>query len=127
MDNTRLRQLAGLPTKQDPAYTKLLEVVQLGDDLSLMDLVDRLDACSRALKIVNSLQDPQDRKKWMSATFVNLNKVRGALQRALRAEGFPVDDAAVVSGMSSGKKPDDKIRPVQGPGVSPAEQQPASQ
>lgn len=88
MDLTRMKQLAGLPTTtlaedDQKTLTLLNEVVQLPDDISMDELIQRLDACKRALAIVNKMTDPADKKKWMSATFVNLNKVRGALQRML--------------------------------------------
>jgi hypothetical protein len=123
MDTTRLKQLAGLAkdSTDNPTYSSLMEVVELSDDLSLDELIKRLDACSRALKIVSTLPDPADKKKWMSATFVNLNKVRAALQRQLRAAGFPADDAAVISGLRSGK-----AAPVASKSSpAPTEQQPA--
>lgn len=103
MDQSRLKQLAGLPTSADPVYTKLMEVAQLGDDLSLDDLISRLDACKRALSIVAKMDDPADKKKWMSATFVNLNKVSAALQKKLKAAGFDADDAGVISGRKNPK------------------------
>lgn len=96
MDLTRITQLAGLGESKlgsaDRAVlTYLTEVVQLPDDLSLEDLMKRLDACKRALSIVNQMKDPADKKKWMSATFVNLNKVRGALQRMLAKMDASID------------------------------------
>lgn len=85
MDATRLRQLAGLPPQHgnNALYIQLNEVVQINADASIEDICGRLDACKRALKIANTLSDPIDKKKWLSAVFVNLNKVRAALQRAL--------------------------------------------
>lgn len=87
MDTTRLKQLAGLPAAVVENEMKTLEllneVVELPDDITMEELIQRLDACKRALSIVHKMTDPADKKKWMSATFVNLNKVRGALQRML--------------------------------------------
>jgi len=93
MDISRLKQLAGVKHEQTldsnrQAFRQLNEVVQLSDDMSMDDLIGRLDACKRALGIVNKMTDPADRKKWLSATFVNLNKVRGALQRLMSKEGI---------------------------------------
>ncbi len=85
MDILRLKQLAGIPNNlNDLAYNYLNEVVNLPDDIQLDDLVERLDACSRALKLVNKLPNPQDKKKWTSAVFVNLNKIRAAVQKYLQ-------------------------------------------
>ena len=94
MDMSRIKQLAGVTSTGHTyraEYTSLMEVVQLSDDLSLDELIKRLDACRRALSIVNGMTDPADRKKWLSAVFVNLNKVRGAMQRLMNKEGLPVD------------------------------------
>lgn len=84
-----LRKLAGIPEVATTPRA-LFEVVQLPADASLEDLMTRLDACKRALAIVNGMKDPADRRKWLRATFINLNKVRGAMQRVMRAEG--IDD-----------------------------------
>lgn len=87
MDIKRTKQLAGLPSNDnEPFYRELTEVVQLSDDLSIEDLTRRLDACKRALSLVSKLPDPADRKKWLSATFVNMNKVRAALKRLIAKE-----------------------------------------
>ncbi len=85
MDTSRLKALAGLNVslEEEQLMRQLNEVVSLPDDLSLEDAIARLDACKRALAIVNKMTDPADKKKWMRATFVNLNKVRGAVQRIL--------------------------------------------
>jgi hypothetical protein len=93
MDIQRIRQFAGMTpvenitesreTKQ--LFKQLDEVVQLPGDLSLEDAIQRLDACKRALSIVNKLTDPADKKKWLSATFVNLNKVSAAVKRLTAA------------------------------------------
>lgn len=87
MDLDRIKQLAGLKhyVTEDEAklYKQLNEVVEIPDDITIEQLTQRLDACKRALAIVNTMKDPADKKKWMSATFVNLNKVRGALQRMI--------------------------------------------
>lgn len=94
MDMTRLKQLAGVSSASyahRAEYSTLMEVVQLADDLSMDELIRRLDACRRALGIVNGMTDPADRKKWLSAVFVNLNKVRGALTRLMSKEGLPAD------------------------------------
>lgn len=127
MDQLRLKQLAGLPDISNPVYTELMEVVQMGDDLSLEQLIDRLDACKRALMIVAKMEDPADKKKWMSATFVNLNKVSGALQRALRSAGFNSDDAGVISGRKNPKlAPQAPLASRPGsPSVTPSEVRPS--
>lgn len=87
MEMTRIKQLAGLQhhTTQGEVtlFKQLNEVVEIPADISMEELVKRLDACKRALSIVAQMKDPADKKKWLSATFVNLNKVRGALQRML--------------------------------------------
>lgn len=93
MDASRLRQLAGLNSELSESEHQLLrtlnEVVQLPPDLTLDDAIKRLDACRRALSIVNKIKDPVDRKKWLSATFVNLNKVSHAVERILNKTGLP--------------------------------------
>lgn len=83
MDIARTRQLAGLTphTPEVFPFDQLDEVVQLPNDVSMDDLIKRLDACKRALSIVNRMTDPADKKKWLSATFVNLNKVTAAVKR----------------------------------------------
>lgn len=93
MDISRMKHLAGLP-QADSHPEPLLEVVEIPEDVTIEQLVERLDACKRALSLVHKLPDPQDRKKWMSAAFVNLNKIRGALQRMLAK----MDAANSVSG-----------------------------
>jgi len=87
MDSTRIKQLAGMKLNEaDKNLAYLQEVVQLSDDMSDEDLSERLAACSRALKLVNKEPNPALRKRWRSAVFVNLNKIRGALQRRIAAE-----------------------------------------
>lgn len=84
MELDRIKQLAGLPeTAVNRELRLLTEVVEIPEDITMDQLIERLDACKRALSLVHKLKDPADKKKWMSATFVNLNKVRGALQRML--------------------------------------------
>lgn len=111
MDMTRIKQLAGINTK-DKEFKAVFEVVQLTNDLTMDDLIARLDACRRALAIVNKMQDPADRKKWLSATFVNLNKVRGALQQLMNKEGLPAE------GHPSERPP--SPRPAGSAGIPPA-------
>lgn len=98
MEMTRLKQLAGLKREDTGTeyslYRELTEVVEIPQDISMEELIKRLDACKRALSIVNTFTDPADKKKWMSATFVNLNKVRAALQRMLAK----LDTADTVAG-----------------------------
>lgn len=107
MDIERIRQLAGVPqTELNVMYRQLNEVVEIPEDVTMEQLIERLDACKRALSIVHRLQDPADKKKWMSATFVNLNKVRGALQRILAkmdATAAGGADAMAVSKVATGQ------------------------
>lgn len=94
MEIDRIKQLAGmqqfLSESDNALYRALTEVVEIPDGISLTELVNRMEACTRALALANKLQDPADRRKWISATFVNLNKIRGALQRHLK--GAAVSD-----------------------------------
>lgn len=87
MNINAIRELAGLPSEDD-----LLEVVQIPDDVSIEDLINRLDHCRKALALANKLPQP-DKKRALSMTMVNFNKVRAALQRLLKKEGIdiPVD------------------------------------
>lgn len=98
MEMSRIKQLAGLKHHVTEGEAKLFqqlnEVVEIPQDITMDELIQRLDACKRALAIVNKMQDPADKKKWMSATFVNLNKVRAALQRMLAS----LDTANTVAG-----------------------------
>ena len=88
MELARIKQLAGMKYNASQGevtlYKQLNEVVEIPADITMDELIKRLDACKRALSIVAKLPDPADKKKWMSATFVNLNKVRGALQRMMK-------------------------------------------
>jgi hypothetical protein len=102
MDIDRIRQLAGtarVPAKGEASfYRELTEVVEIPADISMEELSKRLDACKRALSIATTMQDPADKKKWVSATFVNLNKVRGALARMLKSmDGGAAPAAAPAS------------------------------
>lgn len=93
MDTLRIKQLAGIKvTEHQQAKAMLNEVVELTADLQLDDLIKRMDACSRALKLVNTLKDQKDRQKWLKAVFVNLNKIRGAIQKQLTSLEVPQDD-----------------------------------
>lgn len=96
MDTTRIMELAGVPASEhDTLYEALTEVVQLPDpeDISIDDLVRRMEHCKRALSLCAKLPE-KDRKKWLSAVFVNMNKIRGALQRMLAAQ--PNADVAPI-------------------------------
>jgi hypothetical protein len=81
MISNRLLELAGLNPNMYLAESYVSEVVDLTGVDDLDDLAKRLMHCKKALAIANSLPDPADKKKWKSAAFVNLNKVRAALQR----------------------------------------------
>jgi hypothetical protein len=85
MDMNRMTQLAGIKRVKfsDAEFEQLNETVEIEDNVTVEQLQSRLDACKRALGIANSLPDPADRKKWVKAVFVNLNKVRSALQKML--------------------------------------------
>lgn len=108
MDTKRLMELAGLPANEnDKFYEELMEVVQLPDpeDITVEDLARRLDHCKRALSLAAKLPEP-DRKKWISACFVNLNKVRGALKKMISAQ--PNADVSPI-----------KVKQAVAPGVIP--------
>lgn len=95
MNINDIRKHAGLSPLFEHSDTAVLnqlnEVVQLPDDMTMDDAIERFDACRRALAIVNRMKDPADRKKWLSAVIVNMNKVRGALTQILNREGLPPD------------------------------------
>jgi hypothetical protein len=105
MDLSRTRQLAGISIPQDKAlFRELNEMVQLPEDLTVEDLMQRMDACKRALSLCSKLRDPADKKKWLSATFVNLNKVRAALKHMIaqmEPETKAVQPTASGPGVSS--------------------------
>jgi hypothetical protein len=88
MDIDRVRQLAGTTRVAEKGeltfYRELVEVVEIPGDISMEELSKRMDACKRALSIATTMQDPADKKKWVSACFVNLNKVRAALARMIK-------------------------------------------
>lgn len=102
MDIARTRQLAGIaPSKGETTlYRELTEVVEIPQDVSMEELSKRMDACKRALSIATTMQNPEDKKKWVSACFVNLNKVRGALQRMMKTMG--VEDSVEEVPMTQG-------------------------
>jgi hypothetical protein len=108
MEMSRIKQLAGMQHNSTEGevslYKQLNEVVEIPGDITVGELVQRLDACKRALSIVSKMQDPADKKKWMSATFVNLNKVRGAMQRMMKQMGItdPADAPYVPGPATSG-------------------------
>lgn len=88
MDTTRMMHLAGVGANEnDKLYEDLMEVVQLPDpeNITIEDLVRRMDHCKRALSLCSKLPE-KDRKKWLSAVFVNMNKIRGALKRMISAQ-----------------------------------------
>lgn len=85
---TTLLDLAGLTESRAVLYKQLTEVVDLTSVKSIEDIIARLDACKRALSIANKLPEDQGRKKWISACFVNLNKVRGLMQTMMKNEGI---------------------------------------
>jgi hypothetical protein len=110
MDLTRVRQLAGTTRTPEQGemtlYRQLVEVVELPADISLDEISKRLDACKRALSIATTMQNPADKKKWVSATFVNLNKVRGAMQRMLKQmEDVPAPPVAAALAEPSAQPP----------------------
>lgn len=96
MDKNRLKSLAGMHTSVEDAKLErqLNEVVALPDDLSVEDAIQRLDACKRALALVNKMTDPVDKKKWLSKVFVNLNKVSAAVKRLSAVDAPAVQPAA---------------------------------
>lgn len=86
----QLRQLSGINVQESDElvfeeFDNLEELVQLPADLTIEDCIKRLDACKRALALANKLKGP-DKKKWVGATFGNLNRVSAALKRLMKAE-----------------------------------------
>lgn len=81
----RVKQLAGIPLEESDQHLmrQLNEYVELTSDISMEDLMRRMDACKRALGIANKLPDKADRLKWVSAVFVNMNKIRAGLKKAI--------------------------------------------
>lgn len=92
MNIDRLSKLAGIQPQ-----AQLNEVVDASTLTSIPDVIERLEACKRALSIANRLPDSEDRKKWVRATFINFNKVRAALARLLKEEEGDVMPAAPAS------------------------------
>lgn len=91
MNIDRMKDLAGIPVHEETKlYRTLTEVVELPDNISMDELATRLDHCKKALSLANKLPDPADKKRWLSACFVNLNKVRASLQRMIAAIDAPI-------------------------------------
>lgn len=88
MEKSRLYELAGVSANEtEVLYAALMEVVQLPEpeDITIEDLVRRMEHCKRAMSLCAKLQGA-DKKKWLSATFVNMNKIRAALKKMLAAQ-----------------------------------------
>lgn len=79
MDIERMKDLAGVDSEL------LTEVVEIPENVSLEQLETMLDAAKKGLGLANKLKNVNDKKKHMSATLTNLNKIRGALQRMINS------------------------------------------
>lgn len=76
MDINEARKIAGLP----PIIT---EEVEFSGNETIADLERQLEAARKALGYANQLKDVASKKKWLSKTFINLNKIRAALGRMI--------------------------------------------
>lgn len=99
MDKEKLLSYAGISI--DTEYTKSIEELALlekmfhgkynldieTDVVPIEELQARLDAASRALGIVNRLQNPNDKRKHISRVMSNLNTIRAALFHAMEQAG----------------------------------------
>lgn len=76
MNIDRLKELAGI---------QLNEAVEISGDASIEKLTSMLSAATRALGLANKLTNPEEKKKHLSQVMGNLNKIRGALRRTIKA------------------------------------------
>jgi hypothetical protein len=88
MDITRIKNLAGIDLPKTEADTNMMlnEALVIPPDAGVEQIAAMFDAARRAMSLVHKLKNPVDRKKHMSSVFVNMNKIRAALQRAMDAE-----------------------------------------
>jgi len=114
---TQLLKLANV-RRLDESYShgleQLQEVVDASQISDIDDAIKRMTHCKKALAIVNKFKDPADRKKWRSATMVNMNKVRGALKRIEKqlmadnvADGFDDGISSINTALDRIKDNDD--------------------
>lgn len=84
MDLTRMKQLAGLPQEEPSVNEMLNEATVIDASMGLEEIAAMMDGARRGLGIANKLTDPVMKKKHLRAIFINMNKIRAALARALR-------------------------------------------
>lgn len=87
MDLTRMKQLAGLPQEEPGVNEMLNEATIIDPSMGLEEIAAMMDGARRGLGIANKLTDPVMKKKHLRAIFINMNKIRAALARALRDMG----------------------------------------
>lgn len=84
MDLSRMKQLAGLPQDESGVNEMLNEATVIDASMGLEEIAAMMDGARRGLGIANKLTDPVMKKKHLRAIFINMNKIRAALARALR-------------------------------------------
>lgn len=87
-DYSRLMKLAGIEQvseKDLEENIRDLAPLQLDQDVPLEDLEFRLDAAKRGIGLANRLRNPEEKKAHLSRVFSNLNKIQGALKRAIKS------------------------------------------
>lgn len=87
-DYKRLMKLAGIEqvSEEDLAENvRDLSPLQLDQEIPLEDLEFRLDAAKRGIGLANRLRNPEEKKAHLSRVFSNLNKIQGALKRAIKS------------------------------------------
>ncbi len=91
MDDMRLRKLAGIETTVLDELA-LLEKVYQGKNLSAIDtdvmpveeVQKRMDAASKAMGLINRLEDPEKRKDHYKRVMANMNTIRAALNYMIK-------------------------------------------
>ena len=64
----------------------LQEAVVIPADITIDRIITMFDAGKRALSLVNTIKDPIQKRKHLSAVFTNLNKIRAAMARLLEVD-----------------------------------------
>ena len=87
MDKERLRELSGqeIPHKELYENTRELEEAVDVAGVDLFQLEKMMGAAKRGLALANQLRGPS-KKEHMSRVLSNMNRIRGALQRAINAQ-----------------------------------------
>lgn len=64
----------------------IVETTVIPGDVTVDQIMKMFDAAKRAVGLINTIKNVELRRKHMTAVFINMNKIRGAMQKLMRQD-----------------------------------------